>query len=100
MEQLTLTRTLLYLYVKQFGVCNIQYISWNDIGENMREAGIVRQFCGDIIKLSINKGTKDNVSCVMISFKDWYILIEGNIFFLIIFFCFYFLILKVASHKG
>ena len=80
MGQLTLTRTIWDLYVKQFGVCNIPYISCNDIGKNMSEAGKVGQFCGDIVKLSINKGNKDNVSCIMISFKDWYILIEGNIF--------------------
>ena len=36
----------------------------------MSEAGKVGQFCGDIVKLSINKGNKDNVSCIMISFKD------------------------------
>ena len=109
MGQLTLTRTLGDLYVKQFGVCNIPYISCNDIGENVSEAGKVEEFFGDIAKLTINKGTKDNVSCVVISFKDWYILIEVNIFsnnfflFFSYFFVYrliYFLILKVALYKG
>ena len=80
MGQLILTRTIWDLYVKQFGACNIPYISCNDIGENVSEAGKVEEFFGDIAKLTINKGTKDNVSCVVISFKDWYILIEVNIF--------------------
>ena len=66
----------------------------------MREAGKVGQFCGDIVKLSINKGNKDNVSCIMISFKDWYILIEGNIFSNNFFLFLYFLILKVVLYKG
>ncbi len=49
MGQLTLTRTLGDLYVKQFGVCNIPYISCNNIGVNMSKAGKVGQFCGDIL---------------------------------------------------
>ena len=29
----------------------------------------VGEFCKDIVKLAINKGTKDNVSCIVVSFK-------------------------------
>ena len=92
MGQLILTRTLGDLYVKQFGVINTPDISVYDINEtvnyvilasdgvwdvvdldtiiNMGKAGKnVGEFCEDIVKLSINKGTKDNVSCIVISFK-------------------------------
>ena len=31
----------------------------------------VGEFCEDIVKLAINKNTKDNVSCIVISFKEW-----------------------------
>jgi len=92
MGQLILTRTLGDLYVKQFGVINTPDISVYDINEsvnyvilasdgvwdvvdldtiiNMGKARKnVGEFCEDIVKLSINKGTKDNVSCIVISFK-------------------------------
>ena len=92
MGQLILTRTLGDLYVKQYGVINTPDISVNDINEGInyvilasdgvwdvidleaicamgREGKNVGEFCEDIVKLSINKGTKDNVSCIVISFK-------------------------------
>ena len=92
MGQLILTRTLGDLYVKQFGVINTPDINVYDINEtinyiiiasdgvwdvvdldtitNMGKAGKnVGEFCKDIVKLSINKGTKDNVSCIVVSFK-------------------------------
>ena len=30
----------------------------------------VGEFCEDIVKLALNKETKDNVSCIVISFKN------------------------------
>ena len=92
MGQLILTRTLGDLYVKQFGVINTPDINVYDINEtinyiiiasdgvwdvvdldtitNMGKAGKnVGEFCKDIVKLAINKGTKDNVSCIVVSFK-------------------------------
>ena len=92
MGQLILTRTLGDLYVKQFGVINTPDINVYDINEtinyiiiasdgvwdvvdldtitNMGKAGKnVGDFCKDIVKLAINKGTKDNVSCIVVSFK-------------------------------
>ena len=92
MGQLILTRTLGDLYVKQFGVINTPDITVYDINEtinyiiiasdgvwdvvdldtitNMGKAGKnVGEFCKDIVKLAINKGTKDNVSCIVVSFK-------------------------------
>ena len=93
MGQLILTRTLGDLYVKQYGVINTPNISVTNIGDNinyvilasdgvwdvidldtivnMGKAGKnVGEFCEDIVKLSVTKGTKDNVSCIVISFKD------------------------------
>jgi serine/threonine protein phosphatase PrpC len=92
MGQLILTRTLGDLYVKQFGVINTPDISVIDINPNLKyvilasdgvwdvidldtlvnmsKAGKpVGEFCSDIVKLSISKGTKDNVSCIVISFN-------------------------------
>ena len=92
MGQLILTRTLGDLYVKQFGVINTPDINVYDINEtinyiiiasdgvwdvvdldtitNMGKAGKnVGEFCKDIVKLAINKGTKDNVSCIVVSFN-------------------------------
>ena len=93
MGQLILTRTLGDLYVKQYGVINTPDISVNEIRGNMKyiilasdgiwdvvdldtlvgmgKAGKnVGEFCEDIVKLAINKNTKDNVSCIVISFKE------------------------------
>ena len=93
MGQLILTRTLGDLYVKQYGVINTPDISVNEIGNSVKyvilasdgvwdvidldtivgmgKAGKnVGEFCEDIVKLSISKGTKDNVSCIVISFKE------------------------------
>lgn len=93
MGQLILTRTLGDLYVKKFGVINTPDISVTDIGSNVKYVIIasdgvwdvidlktlmtmsqankpVGEFCQDIVALSINKGTKDNVSCIVISFND------------------------------
>ena len=92
MGQLILTRTLGDLYVKQFGVINTPDINVYDINEtinyiiiasdgvwdvvdldtitNMGKAGKnVGEFCKDIVKLAIHQGTKDNVSCIVVSFK-------------------------------
>ena len=30
----------------------------------------VGEFCEDIVRLAVNKNTKDNVSCIVISFKE------------------------------
>ena len=93
MGQLILTRTLGDLYVKQFGVSNMPDISVNEIRDSVKyvvlasdgvwdvidletlvgmgKAGKnVGEFCGDIVKLAVSKGTKDNVSCIVISFKE------------------------------
>jgi len=92
MGQLILTRTLGDLYVKQFGVINTPDINVYDINETIhyviiasdgvwdvvdldtitnmgKEGKNVGEFCKDIVKLALNKGTKDNVSCIVISFK-------------------------------
>ena len=93
MGQLILTRTLGDLYVKQYGVINTPDISINEIGNTIKyiilasdgvwdvvsletlvgmgKAGKnVGEFCEDIVKLAISKETKDNVSCIVISFKE------------------------------
>ena len=93
MGQLILTRTLGDLYVKQYGVINTPDISVNEIGNTIKyvilasdgvwdvvdletlvgmgKAGKnVGEFCEDIVKLAVNKNTKDNVSCIVISFKE------------------------------
>ena len=93
MGQLILTRTLGDLYVKKYGVINTPDISVNEIDNNinyiilasdgiwdvidldkivsMGQAGKnVGEFCEDVVKLSLAKGTKDNVSCIIISFKN------------------------------
>ena len=92
MGQLILTRTLGDLYVKQFGVINTPDINVYDINDTInyviiasdgvwdvvdldtitnmgKEGKNVGEFCKDIVKLALNKGTKDNVSCIVISFK-------------------------------
>ena len=92
MGQLILTRTLGDLYVKQFGVINTPDINVYDINETInyiiiasdgvwdvvdldtitnmgKDKKNVGEFCKDIVKLAINKGTKDNVSCIVVSFK-------------------------------
>ena len=93
MGQLILTRTLGDLYVKQYGVINTPDVSVNEIGDRvkyvilasdgvwdvidldtlmgMSKAGKqVGEFCEDIVKLAISKETKDNVSCIVISFQN------------------------------
>ena len=93
MGQLILTRTLGDLYVKKYGVINTPDISVNEIDDRIKYVilasdGIwdvidldtivgmgqasknVGEFCEDIVKLAINKNTKDNVSCIVISFKE------------------------------
>ena len=93
MGQLILTRTLGDLYVKQYGVINTPDISVNEIGNTIKyvilasdgvwdvvdletlvgmgKAGKnVGEFCEDIVRLAVNKNTKDNVSCIVISFKE------------------------------
>ena len=93
MGQLILTRTLGDLYVKQYGVINTPDISVNEISPSMKYVilasdGVwdvvdletlvamgqggkkVGEFCEDIVKLAINKNTRDNVSCIVISFKE------------------------------
>ena len=92
MGQLILTRTLGDLYVKQFGVVNTPDISVTEINNSVKYVIVasdgvwdvidldtllemskakksVGEFCQDIVKLSISKGTKDNVSCIVISFN-------------------------------
>jgi serine/threonine protein phosphatase PrpC len=91
--QLVLTRSLGDLYVKKYGVTNLPDISVNKIDYNIRYVVIAsdgiwdvvdektvlsmsksrknaEEFCKDLVKLAIEKETKDNVSCIVISFEN------------------------------
>ena len=91
MGQLVLSRCLGDLYCKKYGVLNIPDISinklernikyivvasdgvWDVVGENdlmnlSKNRKNADGFCKDLVKLAIDKDTKDNVSCIVISF--------------------------------
>jgi len=91
--QLVLSRSLGDLYVKKYGVINLPDISVNKIDYNIRYVVIAsdgiwdvvdektvlsmsksrknaEEFCKDLVKLAIEKETKDNVSCIVISFEN------------------------------
>ena len=91
--QLVLSRSLGDLYCKKYGVSNVPDISTNKIDYNVKYVVIAsdgvwdvvdentvlnmskkgknaEQFCKELVKLSIEKETKDNVSCIVISFEN------------------------------
>ena len=90
MGQLVLSRSLGDLYCKKYGVSNIPDISINKLDKNVKYIIVASDgvwdvvkdnellqlsknkknaegFCKDLVKLSIDKDTKDNVSCIVIS---------------------------------
>ena len=90
--QLVLSRSLGDLYVKKYGVSNLPDISVNKIDYNIKYVVIAsdgiwdvideqtvlnmsklrkkaEEFCKELVKLAIEKETKDNVSCIVISFE-------------------------------
>ena len=92
MGQLVLSRCLGDLYCKKYGVSNIPDISINKLEKNIKYIVIASDgvwdvvqenelinlsknkknaegFCKDLVKLAIDKDTKDNVSCIVISFE-------------------------------
>ena len=89
--QLVLSRSLGDLYVKKYGVTNFPDISMNKIDFSIKYIIIAsdgvwdvvdentvlnmskmkkkaEEFCKDLVKLAIQKETKDNVSCIVIAF--------------------------------
>ena len=89
--QLVLSRSLGDLYVKKYGVINLPDISTNTIDYNIKYVIIASDgiwdvvdektvlnmskmkknaddFCKDLVKLAIEKESKDNISCIVISF--------------------------------
>ena len=93
MGQLVLSRCLGDLYCKKYGVSNIPDISVNKLEGNVKYVvvasdgvwDVVKEnellqlsknrknaegFCKDLVKLAIDKDTKDNVSCIVISFDS------------------------------
>ena len=93
MGQLVLSRCLGDLYCKKYGVINTPDISANKIDKNIKYVVIAsdgvwdvvneneilnlsikqknaEEFCKELVKLSIEKNTKDNVSCIVISFVN------------------------------
>ena len=89
--QLVLSRSLGDLYVKKYGVINLPDISTNTIDYNIKYVVIASDgiwdvvdektvlnmskmkknaddFCKDLVKLAIEKESKDNISCIVISF--------------------------------
>ena len=92
MGQLVLSRCLGDLYCKKYGVINTPDFSMNNIDDNIKYVVIAsdgvwdvvnenevfnmgkkgknaEEFCKELVKLSIEKNTKDNVSCIVISFE-------------------------------
>ena len=93
MGQLVLSRCLGDLYCKKYGVSNMPDISVNKLEGNVKYVvvasdgvwDVVKEnellqlsknrknaegFCKDLVKLAIDKDTKDNVSCIVISFDS------------------------------
>ena len=92
MGQLVLSRCLGDLYCKKYGVSNIPDISINKLERNIKYIVVASDgvwdvagendlmnlsknrknadgFCKDLVKLAIDKDSKDNVSCIVISFE-------------------------------
>ena len=90
--QLVLSRSLGDLYCKKYGVINLPDITINKIDYNMKYIIIASDgiwdvvdektvlnmskmkknadnFCKDLVKLAIEKESKDNISCIVISFE-------------------------------
>ena len=90
--QLVLSRSLGDLYCKKYGVINLPDITINKIDYNMKYIIIASDgiwdvvdektvlnmskmkknadnFCKDLVKLAIEKESKDNISCIAISFE-------------------------------
>ena len=93
MGQLILSRTLGDLYVKKYGVVSTPSICVNDIDSNVKFCVIASDgvwdviddacllemsksfknadlFCKEIVKKALEKGSKDNISCIVISFIE------------------------------
>ena len=93
MGQLILSRTLGDLYVKKYGVVSTPSICVNDIDSNIKFCVIASDgvwdvidegclfemsknfknadlFCKEIVKNALEKGSKDNISCIVISFIE------------------------------
>ena len=93
MGQLILSRTLGDLYVKKYGVVSTPSICVNDIDSNVKFCVIASDgvwdviddacllemsksfknadlFCKEIVKKALEKGSKDNISCIVISFRE------------------------------
>ena len=93
MGQLVLSRCLGDLYCKKFGVSNIPDISMNKLDSNVKYVVVASDgvwdvvnenelmnlskndknadgLCKDLVKLAIDKETKDNVSCIVVSFNS------------------------------
>ena len=93
MGQLVLSRCLGDLYCKKYGVSNIPDISMNKLDSNVKYIVVASDgvwdvinenelmnlskndknadgLCKDLVKLAIDKETKDNVSCIVVSFNS------------------------------
>ena len=93
MGQLILSRTLGDLYVKKYGVISTPSITINDVKDNIKFCVIASDgvwdviddtsllemsknfknadsFSKEIVKQSLAKGSKDNISCIVISFIE------------------------------
>ena len=93
MGQLVLSRCLGDLYCKKYGVSNIPDISMNKLDSNVKYVVVASDgvwdvvnenelmnlskndknadgLCKDLVKLAIDKETKDNVSCIVVSFNS------------------------------
>ena len=91
--QLVLSRSLGDLYCKKYGVTNLPDISVNKIDNNVKYVVIAsdgiwdvvdentvlnmsklkknaEEFCKDLVKKAIEKESKDNISCIVISFEN------------------------------
>ena len=93
MGQLVLSRCLGDFYVKKYGVINTPYMSINDLGYDVKNVVIAsdgvwdvidenclldlckkyryksaEDLCKNIVKEAIDKETKDNVSCIVVTF--------------------------------
>ena len=91
--QLVLSRSLGDLYCKKYGVINLPDISVNKIDNNVKYVVIAsdgiwdvvdentvlnmsrlkknaEEFCKELVKKAIEKESKDNISCIVISFEN------------------------------
>ena len=90
---MVLSRSLGDLYCKKYGVTNLPDISVNKIDNNVKYVVITsdgiwdvvdentvlnmsklkknaEEFCKDLVKKAIEKESKDNISCIVISFEN------------------------------